>query len=83
MSGSKNITNGGRRSCAQAQTKGFILSSRWQEATDEFDAIHSAKAKGMLKEYLIGRLGEAPRAEPALPAPEEKKAEVCGVYLGF
>ena len=54
-----------------------------QEATDEFDAIHSARAKGMLKEYLIGRLGEAPRAEPALPAPEEKKAEVCGVFLGF
>ena len=46
-----------------------------QEATDEFDAIHSAKAKGMLKDYLIGRLGEAPREEPALPAPEGK-AEV-------
>ena len=29
----------------------------------------------MLKDYLIGRLGEAPREEPGLPAPEEK-AEV-------
>lgn len=37
----------------------------------------------MLKEYLIGRLGEAPRAEPALPEPEEKKAEVCGASWGF
>ena len=37
----------------------------------------------MLKEYLIGRLGEAPRAEPALPAPEAKKAEVCEVFHGL
>ena len=46
-----------------------------QEATDEFDAIHSAKAKGMLKKYMIGRVGEAPPQEPGLPAPQEK-AEV-------
>jgi hypothetical protein len=42
-----------------------------QEATDEFDAIHSAKAKGMLKQYLIGRLGDAPPEEPGLPVPQE------------
>ncbi len=42
-----------------------------QEATDEFDAIHSAKAKGMLKQYLIGRLGDAPPEEPGLPAAQE------------
>ncbi|KAK9836934.1 hypothetical protein WJX81_000653 [Elliptochloris bilobata] len=54
-----------------------ILIVAGQEATDEFDAIHSAKAKGMLKEYLIGRLGEAPRDEPALPTPEQQ-AETSG-----
>ena len=51
-----------------------------QEATDEFDAIHSAKAKGMLKKYLIGRVGEAPPQEPGLPAPQEKAEVRAGWY---
>lgn len=54
-----------------------------QEATDEFDAIHSAKAKGMLKKYLIGRVGEAPPQEPGLPAPQEKAEVRAGWYGGF
>ena len=36
----------------------------------------------MLKEYLIGRLGEAPRAEPALPPARGESRGVWGV-VGF
>ena len=38
-----------------------------QDATDEFNAIHSAKAKAMLKEYLIGRVGESKPKAVQLP----------------
>ena len=51
-----------------------------QEATDEFDAIHSAKAKGMLRKYLIGRVGEAPPQEPGLPALQEKAEVRAGSF---
>jgi cytochrome b involved in lipid metabolism len=42
-----------------------------QDATDEFNAIHSAKAKAMLKEYLIGRVGEAKAVQAKLPGIKE------------
>ena len=42
-----------------------------QDATDEFNAIHSAKAKSMLKEYLIGRVGEAKAVQAKLPGIKE------------
>ena len=29
------------------------------DATDDFNAIHSARAKGMLKQYIIGRVGQS------------------------
>ena len=38
-----------------------------QDATDEFNAIHSAKAKAMLKDYLIGRVGESKPKAVQLP----------------
>lgn len=42
-----------------------ILIVAGQDATDEFDAIHSSKAKAMLESYYIGEL--APGApQPAL-----------------
>ena len=47
-----------------------------QDASDEFNAIHSARAKGMLKDYLIGRVGEAPVKEAKLPL--IKEVEVRG-----
>ena len=42
-----------------------------QDATDEFNAIHSAKAKAMLKEYLIGCVGEAKAVQAKLPGIKE------------
>ena len=42
-----------------------------QDATDEFNAIHSAKAKAMLNEYLIGRVGEAKAVQAKLPGIKE------------
>ncbi len=42
-----------------------------QDATDEFNAIHSAKAKAMLNEYLIGRVAEAKAVQAKLPGIKE------------
>ena len=42
-----------------------------QDATDEFNAIHSAKAKAMLNEYLIGRVSEAKAVQAKLPGIKE------------
>ena len=42
-----------------------------QDATDEFNAIHSAKAKAMLKDYLIGRVGESKAKAVQLPLIKE------------
>ena len=36
-----------------------ILITAGQDATEEFDAIHSTKARGMLAKYLIGSVGDA------------------------
>jgi nitrate reductase (NAD(P)H) len=36
-----------------------ILISAGMDATDEFNGIHSAKAKGMLADYYIGELATA------------------------
>lgn len=43
-----------------------ILINAGTDSTDEFDAIHSAKAKAMLEDYLIGNLA----APPDPPTPE-------------
>jgi len=42
-----------------------ILISAGMDATDEFNSIHSAKAKGMLAKYLIGVLGTEEEAAAA------------------
>lgn len=42
-----------------------------QDATDEFNAIHSQKAKKMLQDYLIGRVGENAAKEAKLPLIKE------------
>ena len=55
--------------------------SMLQDATDEFNAIHSAKAKAMLNEYLIGRVGEAKAVQAKLPGIKED--EVSVIHLTF
>ena len=52
-----------------------------QDATDEFNAIHSAKAKAMLKEYLIGRVGEAKAVQAKLPGIKEDEVSAVLVLL--
>ena len=50
-----------------------ILIVAGQDATDEFNAIHSAKAKAMLSDYLIGKVAPAGSIAPAsqAAAPQE------------
>lgn len=43
-----------------------ILISTGMDATDEFNSIHSSKAKGMLKDYYIGELVTAEQKAAAL-----------------
>jgi nitrate reductase (NAD(P)H) len=43
-----------------------ILISAGMDATDEFNSIHSSKAKGMLKDYYIGELVTAEQKAAAL-----------------
>ncbi|KAK9815051.1 hypothetical protein WJX73_005946 [Symbiochloris irregularis] len=43
-----------------------ILIVAGQDATDEFNAIHSAKAKSMLLDYVVGKVGEG-SGEPEKP----------------
>ena len=45
-----------------------ILIVAGQDATDEFNAIHSAKAKAMLNDYLIGKVAPAGSIAPAAQA---------------
>ena len=52
-----------------------------QDATDEFNAIHSAKAKAMLNEYLIGRVGEAKAVQAKLPGIKEDEVSVIHLTL--
>lgn len=40
-----------------------ILMVAGQDATEEFDAIHSSKAKAMLADYLIGMVGSPAAAQ--------------------
>ena len=54
-----------------------------QDATDEFNAIHSAKAKAMLNEYLIGRLGEAKEVQAKLPGIKEDEVFVLPCVQRF
>lgn len=46
-----------------------ILMVAGQDATEEFNAIHSSKAKAMLADYLIGMVGSKAAAEEGA-APE-------------
>ena len=43
--------------CDAAGGAESILIVAGADATDDFNAIHSARAKGMLKQYVIGRVG--------------------------
>jgi hypothetical protein len=54
-----------------------------QDASDEFNAIHSARAKGMLKDYLIGRVGEAPVKEAKLPLIKEVEVRLGGLQASM
>ncbi len=55
-----------------------------QDATDEFNAIHSAKAKKMLADYLIGRVGEAPARAAKLPLIKEREVRLFSLFVfGF
>ena len=47
-----------------------ILIVAGQDASDEFDAIHSSKAKAMLEEYYIGELAPGERAIRRALSPE-------------
>ena len=47
-----------------------------QDATDEFEAIHSAKAKSQLMEFVIGKVGDKSSA-PATEKLAEQSAKVC------
>lgn len=49
-----------------------ILIVAGQDATDEFNAIHSAKAKAMLNDYLIGKVAPAGSIAPAAQAPSQE-----------
>ncbi len=64
------LLHGCRRSCSIVrrqvsvldQARGFSVCTS-QDASDEFNAIHSSKAKAMLDDYLLGELttdGEPP-----------------------
>lgn len=57
-----------------------ILIVAGQDATDEFNAIHSAKAKAMLRDYVIGKVGE-PGGEAGKKGAGEEVVpqEVCTV----
>ena len=46
-----------------------------QDATDEFEAIHSAKAKSQLQEFIIGKVGDKSSA----PANEKMAADTAKV----
>ena len=52
-----------------------------QDATDEFNAIHSAKAKAMLNEYLIGCVGETKAVQAKLPGIKEDEVSVIHLTL--
>ena len=54
-----------------------------QDASDEFNAIHSAKAKGMLKDYLIGRVGESAAKEAKLPLIKELEVRLSFAPLAL
>jgi nitrate reductase (NAD(P)H) len=51
-----------------------ILISAGMDATDEFNSIHSSKAKGMLAQYYIGDLVTAEQKASALAAAAAKGA---------
>ena len=46
-----------------------ILISAGQDATEEFDAIHSTKARGLLEKYYIGDVGAANSSATMTPSP--------------
>jgi nitrate reductase (NAD(P)H) len=54
-----------------------ILISAGMDATEDFDAIHSAKAKSMLEDYLVGELveGDDDTEEEEEEKEEEKKTK--------
>lgn len=71
-----------------------ILMTAGQDATEEFNAIHSSRAKAMLADYLIGLLGTKAESDGVAPekAPIDKQVhsqapllqgQLRSVCLGF
>jgi nitrate reductase (NAD(P)H) len=49
-----------------------ILLVAGQDGTEDFNAIHSAKARGMLQEYLLGRIADASTPAPQVVAVQQQ-----------
>lgn len=60
-----------------------ILMVGGQDATEEFNAIHSSKAKSMLADYMIGQVGNAAEAQDDVAperAPIDKQVSPCSHF---
>lgn len=61
-----------------------ILMVGGQDATEEFNAIHSSKAKSMLADYMIGQIGNQAEAQDDVAperAPIDKQVRVVSPTL--
>lgn len=61
-----------------------ILLAAGTDCTEEFDAIHSQKAKDMLADYLVGKLDiekQASSSTPPTPPPEAEQVEATTTKL--
>lgn len=59
-----------------------ILIVAGADATDDFNAIHSARAKGMIKQYIIGRVGKSTGGDgKPEQAPVDKENKEAGAEL--
>jgi len=59
-----------------------ILMVGGQDATEEFNAIHSSKAKGMLADYMIGLIGNKAESKDDIAperAPIDKQVRACAM----
>jgi nitrate reductase (NAD(P)H) len=59
-----------------------ILMVGGQDATEEFNAIHSSKAKSMLADFMIGLIGNKAESKDDIAperAPIDKQVRACAV----
>jgi len=59
-----------------------ILMVGGQDATEEFNAIHSSKAKAMLADYMIGLIGNKAESKDDIAperAPIDKQVRACAM----